>query len=46
MPSANKDFVTLVSDTHGQTPMVADHFVTLTSGFVLAFVDALDWYGP
>jgi acetyl esterase/lipase len=46
VPSGNKDFVTLVSDAHGQPPMVADHFVTLTSGFALGYVDALDWYGP
>ena len=46
VPSENKDFVTLVSDAHGQPPLVADHFVTLTSGFALGYVDALDWYGP
>jgi acetyl esterase/lipase len=46
VPNANKDFVTLVSDAHGQPPLVADHFVTLTAGFPLGYVDALDWYGP
>jgi acetyl esterase/lipase len=44
VPSENKDFITQVSDAHGQPPVVADHFVTLTAGFPQAYVDALDWY--
>jgi acetyl esterase/lipase len=46
VPITNKDFVTLMSDAHGQPPLVANHFVSLTAGFALGYVDALDWFGP
>lgn len=45
IPADHKGYVRLVGDDHGQLPIVADHFVALTAGFTLAYVDALDWYG-
>jgi acetyl esterase/lipase len=46
VPDANKDFVTIRSDRHGNPPLVADHFVNnapLRDGRPIA--DALDYFG-
>jgi acetyl esterase/lipase len=45
VPADHKDYVRLIGDAHGQPPTVADHFVAMTAGFSLAYVDALDWFG-
>lgn len=50
IPDDHKDFIRLQSDDHGQPPLPADHFVSLTTQFVLsgtAFgeLNGFDWYG-
>ena len=46
IPAANKNFVTILSDAHGQPPLVSDHFAACgtwgRSGH--GAVDALDYY--
>jgi acetyl esterase/lipase len=43
VPTDNKDFITMVSDDHGQPGLRADHSVAVTNNW--AELDALDWYG-
>ena len=48
LPLDQRDFVSLVSDDHGQPSLSADHFVPLTAEGLdnqANFLDALDWYG-
>jgi hypothetical protein len=39
----NRDFITMVSDDHGQPELRADHAAPVTNNW--AELDALDWYG-
>ncbi|MDB5969393.1 MAG: hypothetical protein JWQ90_1843 [Hydrocarboniphaga sp.] len=46
--SANKDYIVVNSDAHGDTPLVADHFAALAGRTTAGAVyppDALDFYG-
>lgn len=46
--AANKDYIVVNSDSHGDTPLVADHFAALAaraSDSALYPPDALDFYG-
>jgi len=48
LPAEQRDFVSLVSDDHGQPSLSAVHFVPLTDPRPpnpVVFLDALDWYG-
>jgi hypothetical protein len=48
LPAEQRDFVSLLSDDHGQPALTADHFVPLTDvrpDDPATDVDALDWYG-
>jgi acetyl esterase/lipase len=45
VPTAQRDFVTLVTDRHGTPELVADH-LSPQAGGLRGEVDALDWYGP
>jgi hypothetical protein len=48
LPAEQRDYVSLVSDDHGQPPLAADHYVPLTSvrpDSPTSVLDALDWYG-
>jgi hypothetical protein len=50
IPADHKDFIRLQSDDHGQPPLPADHFVSLTTQVVLAGtafgdLNGFDWYG-
>jgi acetyl esterase/lipase len=50
VPRDRRDYVVLASDDHGSPPLVADHFLPMTSGVESdgqesPMVDALDWYG-
>jgi pimeloyl-ACP methyl ester carboxylesterase len=45
---ANKDYIVVNSDSHGDTPLVADHFAALASRTGMGSLyppDALDYYG-
>ena len=44
IPAENRAYVTLVSDDHGDPPLIADHGLP-TTGPEAGVVDALDWYG-
>lgn len=50
IPDDNKDFILLQSDAHGSPPLLADHFVSLTtqvtaSGAAFGSLNSYDWYG-
>lgn len=48
VPLGNKDYIVVNSDSHGTTPLVADHFAALASRTGLGSLyppDALDFYG-
>jgi acetyl esterase/lipase len=46
MPAANKNFVKILSDSHGKPPLISDHFTACGKwgGWRRMEVDALDYY--
>jgi pimeloyl-ACP methyl ester carboxylesterase len=45
IPLANRDYVWMLSDTHGAPDLVANHRQACTGGASDCVLDALDWYG-
>ncbi|MGC9516874.1 MAG: alpha/beta hydrolase family protein [Methanomicrobiales archaeon] len=51
IPAENKNYIIMVSDEHGQPPLIADHIAPLAINFNIAnqklpiLVNALDYYG-
>jgi len=47
IPLDRRDYITILSDSHGQPPLIADHELPATAPFAGAsgVLDALDWYG-
>ena len=49
IPASQKAYIRLMGDDHGQPPLVADHFVPLTTlvffGASVGALNTLDWYG-
>ena len=44
IPAAQRDYIRLIGDAHGDPPLVADHAVTATA--IWEQLDAFDFYGP
>jgi acetyl esterase/lipase len=44
IPAAQRDYIRLIGDAHGEPPLVADHFLTATA--IWGQLDAFDVYGP
>jgi len=47
IPLDRRDYITILSDRHGQPPLIADHELPATAPFAGApgVLDTLDWYG-